>query len=62
MNHSIHSADRALHLKILVVALLASIAVAGLAVGARVSHQTTARTIQAGQPVMMSSAAIAVTR
>ena len=30
MNHSIHSADRATHLKIVVVALVAGIAVAGL--------------------------------
>ena len=29
MNHSIHSADRATHLKIVVVALVAGIAVAG---------------------------------
>ena len=30
MNHSIHSADRGTHLKIVVVALVAGIAVAGL--------------------------------
>ncbi len=35
MNHSIHSADRATHLKIVVVALVAGIAVAGLAIFAR---------------------------
>ena len=35
MNHSIHSADRATHLKIVVVALVAGIAVAGLAISAR---------------------------
>ena len=35
MNHSIHSADRATHLKIVVVALVAGIAVAGFGIAAR---------------------------
>ena len=35
MNHSIHSADRATHLKIVVVALVAGIAVAGFGISAR---------------------------
>ena len=33
MNHSIHSADRSTHLKIVVVALVAGIVVAGLGIG-----------------------------
>jgi hypothetical protein len=37
MNHSIYSADRATHLKIVVVALIAGIAVAGLGISARLS-------------------------
>jgi len=32
MNHSIHSADRATHLKIVVIALVAGIAVAGFGI------------------------------
>jgi hypothetical protein len=37
MNHSVYSADRTTHLKIVVVALVVSIAVVGLAVSARSS-------------------------
>jgi hypothetical protein len=37
MNHSIYSADRTTHLKIVVVALLAGLAVAGLALSSHVS-------------------------
>ena len=37
MNHSIYSADRTTHLKIVVVALLAGLAVAGLAISSHVS-------------------------
>ena len=37
MNHSIYSADRSTHLKIVVVALVAGIAVAGLGISARLS-------------------------
>ena len=35
MNHSIYSADRSTHLKIVVVALVAGIAVAGFGISAR---------------------------
>ena len=35
MNHSIYSADRTTHLKIVVVALVAGIAVAGFSISAR---------------------------
>ena len=41
MNHSIYSADRSTHLKIVVVALVAGIAVAGFGISAR-SIRTTA--------------------
>jgi len=37
MNHSIYSADRTTHLKIVVVGLLAGLAVAGLALSSHVS-------------------------
>lgn len=36
MNHSIYGADRPTHLKIVVVALLASVGLTGLAVSARI--------------------------
>jgi hypothetical protein len=57
MNHSIHSADRATHLKIVVVALVAGIAVAGLAISARTSsdYSQTAHVIKAGKPIAVTS-------
>jgi hypothetical protein len=58
MNHSIYSADRSTHLKIVVVALVAGIAVAGLSISARTSsedYSQTARVIKAGQPVAITS-------
>ena len=59
MNHSIHSADRATHVKIVVVALLAGIAVAGFGISARTSgadySQTAAHVIKAGKPVAITS-------
>jgi hypothetical protein len=60
MNHSIHSADRATHLKIVVVALVAGISVAAFGIAARtnVDYSQTAQTthvIKAGKPVVMTS-------
>jgi len=57
MNHSIHSADRATHLKIVVVALVAGIAVAGFGIAARSNsdYTQTARVIKAGKPVAVTS-------
>ena len=58
MNHSIYSADRTTHLKIVVVALVAGIAVAGLGISARSSsddYMQTARVIKADQPMAISS-------
>jgi hypothetical protein len=60
MNHSIHSADRATHLKIVVVALVAGIAVAafGIATRTNVDVSQTAQTthvIKAGKPVVVTS-------
>jgi hypothetical protein len=56
MNHSIHSADRATHLKI-VVALVAGIAVAAFGVATRnnVDYSQTARVIKADKPVMVTT-------
>lgn len=57
MNHSIHSADRATHLKIVVMALVAGIAVAALGITARsgVDYTQTAHVIKAGKPVVVTS-------
>ena len=53
MNHSIYSADRSTHLKIVVVALVAGIVVAGLGITARTGSDDgltqTARVIKAGR-------------
>ena len=64
MNHSIHSADRATHLKIVVVALVAGITVAGLAISARTSsdYSQTARVIKAGKPVTVTSSNTSMVR
>jgi hypothetical protein len=57
MNHSIHSADRATHLKIVVVALVAGILVAGVGISARVNtdYTQTAHVVKAGKPVAVTS-------
>jgi len=57
MNHSIHSADKATHLKIVVVALVAAIAVAALGISARtnVDYSQTAHVVKAGKPVVVTS-------
>jgi hypothetical protein len=64
MNHSIHSADRATHLKIVVVALVAGIAVAGFGISARTnSDQTqTAHVVKAGKPMAVTSSGASVVR
>jgi hypothetical protein len=57
MNHSIHSADRATHLKIVVVALIAGIAVAGFGISARTNsdYTQTAHVVKAGKPMAVTS-------
>lgn len=57
MNHSIHSADRSTHLKIVVVALVAGIAVAGFGISARTNsdYAQTAHVIKAGKQVTVTS-------
>jgi hypothetical protein len=58
MNHSIYSADRSTHLKIVVVALVAGIAVAGFGITARSTsdeYTQTARVMKAGKPVVVTS-------
>jgi hypothetical protein len=57
MNHSIHSADRSTHLKIVVVALVAGIAVAAFGISARTAsdYSQTAQVVKAGKPVVVTS-------
>ena len=57
MNHSIHSADRATHLKIVVIALVAGIVVAGLGISARTNadYAQATHVIKAGKPTMVTS-------
>jgi hypothetical protein len=64
MNHSFHSADRATHLKIVAVALVAGIAVAAFGIAARsnVDYSQTAHVIKAGKPVVMTSSDISAVR
>jgi hypothetical protein len=66
MNHSIYSADRSTHLKILVVALIAGIAVAGFSISARTNsddgYTQTARVIKAGKPVAVTSSGASMVR
>jgi len=65
MNHSIYSADRATHLKVVVVALLASVVVAGLGIFARVSagdYTQTAGIVRAGQPMVLTSSDTSMVR
>jgi len=66
MNHSIYSADRSTHIKIVVVALVAGIAVAGFGISARTmsddSYAQTARVIKAGKAVTITSSSTSVVR
>jgi hypothetical protein len=65
MNHSIYSADRTTHLKIVVVALVAGIAVAGLGISARSNSEDyaqTAHVIKAGKPVVVTSSGASTLR
>jgi hypothetical protein len=65
MNHSIYSADRTTHLKIVVVALVAGIAVAGFGISARTNsddYTQTARVIKAGKAVTITNSNTSVVR
>jgi hypothetical protein len=66
VNHSIYSADRSTHLKVVVVALVAGMAVAGFGISARSSsddgYTQTARVIKAGKPVAITSSNTSMVR
>jgi hypothetical protein len=64
MNHSIHSADRSTHLKIVVVALVAGIAVAAFGISARTGSgfTQTAHVVKAGKPVVVTSSDLSTVR
>ncbi|WP_298881337.1 hypothetical protein [uncultured Bradyrhizobium sp.] len=66
MNHSIYSADRSTHLKVVAVALVAGIAVAGFGISARTGSDEgltqTARVIKAGKPVVVTSSNASLVR
>ncbi|MCD0415662.1 MAG: hypothetical protein QM576_17675 [Rhodopseudomonas sp.] len=56
MNHSLHSADRATHLKIVVVALVAGISVAVIGITARTTapDSQTAQVIKATKQITLT--------
>ncbi len=64
MNHSIHSADRATHLKIVVVALVAGVAVAAFGISARSNsdYSQTAHVVKAGKVMTITSSDGSVVR
>ncbi len=55
MNHSLYSADRMTHLKIVVVALVAAIGIAGLGISARLSAGDGVQTARMTTPVLKAS-------
>jgi hypothetical protein len=64
MNHSIHSADRATHMKIVLVALVSGVIVAtfGMASRSNVDYSQTVQVIKAGKPVAITSSDSAMVR
>jgi hypothetical protein len=64
MNHSMHSADRTTHVKIVAVALVAGIALAAFGISARPTTDVAqaVHVIKAGQPTMMSSSETYIVR
>jgi hypothetical protein len=66
VNHSIYSADRSTHLKIVVVALVAGIGVAGLGIAARSNsddgYAQTAHVIKAGKPIVITNSNTSMVR
>ena len=68
MNHSIYSADRTTHLKVVVVALVAGIVVAGFIISARnasdegLTQTASTPVMKAGKPVVITSSGNSIVR
>ncbi len=64
MNHSIHSADRTTHLKIVALALVAGIAVAAIGISARTGadYTQTAHVIKADKQITVTRSDRSVVR
>ncbi len=66
MNHSIYGADQSTHLKIVVVALLAAIAVIGFGLSlhlyAKDEPTETIAVLKVGKPLQIGSATLALSR
>ncbi len=65
MNHSIYSADRATHLKIVIVALVSAVAVSGLAISSHVRSDNAGfntAAVKVGKPIAMTAASMTVSR
>lgn len=61
MNHSFYSADRMTHLKIVIVALVAAIGVAGFSISARLSDTGLTQTARATGPAVKANKAVVLT-
>ncbi len=61
MNHSFYSADRMTHLKIVVVALVAAIGIAGVGIPARLSDTGMTQTARATGPAIKANKAVVLT-
>ena len=66
MNHSIYSADRMTHLKIVAIALVSAIAVLGLVTASHIASGagsvSTMALVKAGKPMVVSSSDLQLTR
>jgi hypothetical protein len=62
MNHSLLSADRNTHVKMVSLALIAAIAVVAIGIAARIAEDTSAARIEIGTPVLKAGKAAMYTR